>query len=358
MRRPSAGGKKSADLPSSRQASSRNNKTPDSDRKGKKKATKKVTKKSASPRDIMEGIVEGEVASTMSTEAIIFLNEAVGPMRTPRSSEDSPKSADAPAVATALATAPASPPPPPARAPPALDKSVMMCTNCAFKHYAYCDSCPRCGVTTAPAIATTVAVAVEQAVVTATSAATPTPTPTTMAMPTTIEEAAKQVQLLFMSNFMAVASTPAAAPRRPDPALEAQRCVATAMALNRCLVTANERVKTFNFDLDQLVGFDMQNVTIGVVGEGEAAKHCAKLMGAFTIPFGGKVLCTADGVGGEKTTAEDLHAKADILAFHGDSAAVDASVIGALKPTAMVLVSAAACDMGALVTALEQKKIG
>ena len=72
------------------------------------------------------------------------------------------------------------------------------------------------------------------------------------------------------------------------------------------------------------------------------------LLAPAAPPEGANTAGDGDGVCGVPAVPHEVDA----------SAAVDASVIGALKPTAMVLVSAAACDMGALVTALEQKKIG
>ena len=61
--------------------------------------------------------------------------------------------------------------------------------------------------------------------------------------------------------------------------------------------------RQFNFDLDDLVGFDLQNVTIGVVGGGKAAAHCAKLFSAF----GGKVIgACPDALSGGKPPADGL----------------------------------------------------
>ena len=67
---------------------------------------------------------------------------------------------------------------------------------------------------------------------------------------------------------------------------EAQRAVASAMALNRAMLPANARVKSFNFDINGLVGFDMQNATIGVVGDSAAAAASIKYFGAFAKASG------------------------------------------------------------------------
>lgn len=95
----------------------------------------------------------------------------------------------------------------------------------------------------------------------------------------------------------------------------AQQCVAMCMALNRCLIPATARVRNFNFVLDSLVGFDMQNASTVVVGQGTAAERCASLFGAF----GGTVsLACPEALGGNTTAAElsQLLAAADIVAVH------------------------------------------
>ena len=150
-------------------------------------------------------------------------------------------------------------------------------------------------------------------------------------------------------------------------AVEAQQSVAMCMALNRCLVPAVARVQRFNFDLDNLVGFDMQNATFGVLGSGEAAAACATLFGAFS----GTVLraCPSQLVGaGEAPEAvasaeqlADVLAKSDVVAIHAPSAAtaaasawLGADALKLMKPGATLLTSSATlCDLEAISTALE-----
>jgi len=262
--------------------------TPESNRK-KKAPAKKKGGKNGSPRDVTSQLNDATVDSGMSEEAAALFEEALAPLREAPSAEK---------IA-------------PAALPVTTAKTWATCNLCTFKCLQTCKVCPRCN-----------------------------------------EPIAATASRIGKFPVAAAASTPPAAPAIDAAAYEAQRCVATAMALNRCLVRANERVKKFNFDLDSLVGFDMQNVTIGVVGDGDAAPICSKLMGAF----GGTVVSKPAGA----TDLAELYAKADILAFHpakGAPPILTAATLVGLKPSVMILAPSVACDMEALVSALETKQI-
>ena len=213
---------------------------------------------------------------------------------------------------------------PPVSSPPSTP--FRTCTSCTFQHYASCTTCPRCGVA-----------------------------------PNKIKEAgiievAEPVSIL--TNV--VEADPAAA--------EAQCAIALCTTLNRALVPANLRVKQFNFDLDDLVGFDMQLTTVGIVGDGAAAAASAKLFGAF----GGTVLsaCPEQLKGsepsnelGEQLELSELLARANIIAVHVDPTSrsksfVDADFLARMQPRSMLLVSnTALVDMPAALSALQAKSL-
>nr|AAP76314.1 putative D-lactate dehydrogenase [Mastigamoeba balamuthi] len=73
---------------------------------------------------------------------------------------------------------------------------------------------------------------------------------------------------------------------RYSPNAVAEHAVTLAMALNRRIVSACNRVKQFNFSLEGLQGFDVAKRTVGVVGTGAIGKITARIM----IGFGAKVL--------------------------------------------------------------------
>jgi D-lactate dehydrogenase len=63
-----------------------------------------------------------------------------------------------------------------------------------------------------------------------------------------------------------------------SPYAVAEHAVGLLFALNRKLITSNERVKHFNFDLNGLVGMDLNNKTVGIIGTGKIGSVMAKIM--------------------------------------------------------------------------------
>ena len=72
--------------------------------------------------------------------------------------------------------------------------------------------------------------------------------------------------------------------RVPDysPYAIAEHTVAMILALNRKLIIANRRVKDLNFSLNGLVGFDLYNKKIGVIGVGKIGKVLVKILNGFS----------------------------------------------------------------------------
>lgn len=61
----------------------------------------------------------------------------------------------------------------------------------------------------------------------------------------------------------------------------AEHAVSLLLTLNRKLIESNQRVKHFNFNLDSLIGFDLNNKTVGIVGTGRIGSVMAKIMHGF-----------------------------------------------------------------------------
>ncbi|WP_044397549.1 2-hydroxyacid dehydrogenase [Lacinutrix sp. Hel_I_90] len=61
----------------------------------------------------------------------------------------------------------------------------------------------------------------------------------------------------------------------------AEHAVSLLLALNRKLIESNERVEHFNFDLNHLIGYDLNNKTIGIIGTGRIGSIMAKIMHGF-----------------------------------------------------------------------------
>ncbi len=75
---------------------------------------------------------------------------------------------------------------------------------------------------------------------------------------------------------MTVANVPAYSPYSV-----AEHTVALMLALNRKITRAHARVREMNFNLDGLVGFDMNGKTVGIIGVGKIGEVLAKIMTGF-----------------------------------------------------------------------------
>jgi len=61
----------------------------------------------------------------------------------------------------------------------------------------------------------------------------------------------------------------------------AEHSVALMLALNRKLIRADQKVKTHDFSVDNLIGFDMHNKKIGLLGLGKIGSVLAKILHGF-----------------------------------------------------------------------------
>jgi len=66
-----------------------------------------------------------------------------------------------------------------------------------------------------------------------------------------------------------------------SPHAVAEHAVALILALNRKICRAHSRVQDLNFSLDGLVGFDLYEKTVGVIGTGQIGSVFAKIMRGF-----------------------------------------------------------------------------
>ncbi|HKR07440.1 MAG TPA: 2-hydroxyacid dehydrogenase [Bacteroidia bacterium] len=110
--------------------------------------------------------------------------------------------------------------------------------------------------------------------------------------------------------------------RVPDysPYAVAEHAVALMLALNRKLMRAHNRVRELNFTLDGLVGFDMHDKTLGLIGTGKIGSVLAKIMNGF----GCKIIATdlvenkelIEKYNVEYVDCETLCASSDIISLH------------------------------------------
>ena len=100
----------------------------------------------------------------------------------------------------------------------------------------------------------------------------------------------------------------------------AEHTVAMMLTLNRKLIRAHHRIMELNFSLNGLVGFDMNNKTVGIIGTGKIGSVLARIMHGF-----GCHILAYDKVESielvkkfdvEYTTCESLCQRSDIITLH------------------------------------------
>lgn len=104
-----------------------------------------------------------------------------------------------------------------------------------------------------------------------------------------------------------------------SPHAVAEHTVALILALNRKTHKAYNRVRDANFSLERLVGFDLENKTVGLIGTGKIGQVFADIMMGFGCsivaydPYPNEAL-KKKGV--RYFTKEEVFEKADILSLH------------------------------------------
>ncbi|MFD2915813.1 2-hydroxyacid dehydrogenase [Psychroserpens luteus] len=100
----------------------------------------------------------------------------------------------------------------------------------------------------------------------------------------------------------------------------AEHAVALLLAVNRKLIESNFRVSHYNFNLDNLVGFDLNKKTVGIIGTGKIGSVMSKIMNGFGCKLLGYDIVEntdlIDKYDMKYTTLVDLCNKADIISLH------------------------------------------
>jgi len=104
-----------------------------------------------------------------------------------------------------------------------------------------------------------------------------------------------------------------------SPYAVAEHTVGLLLALNRKLHRAYTRVRETNFSLDGLLGFDVHDKTVGIVGTGKIGTIVARILNGFGCHLLAYDLypndeCRALGV--EYVELDDLFARSDIITLH------------------------------------------
>jgi D-lactate dehydrogenase len=162
---------------------------------------------------------------------------------------------------------------------------------------------------------------------------------------------------------MTVARVPAYSPHAV-----AEHTVAMMLSLNRKLHRAHARVREGNFALDGLLGFDMHDRTVGLVGTGRIGTVVARILtgfGCHVLAYDVAVNPECAGLGVHYRSLDELWAHSDIVSLHapltGDTRhMVDAAAIARMKDGVMIINTSrgALVDTTALIEGLKSGHIG
>ena len=152
-----------------------------------------------------------------------------------------------------------------------------------------------------------------------------------------------------------------------SPYAVAEHTVGLLLALNRRLYRAYNRVREGNFSLQGLVGFDINGLTVGIIGTGVIGE---KVVGIFR-GFGCKILChdvrendQVKALGGKYVTRETLFAESDIVSLHcplleSTYHMIDSAALAQMKQGVTLLNTSrgALIDTSAVIDALKSGRI-
>ena len=148
----------------------------------------------------------------------------------------------------------------------------------------------------------------------------------------------------------------------------AEHAVAILLALNRKLILSNQRVKQFNFDINNLIGFDLKNKTVGILGTGKIGSVMARIMHGFGCKLLGfdimenRTLMVDYEL--EYVSIKELCKAADIISIHlplntETHHLIDKALIELMKPNAIIINTArgAVINTKDVIDALVNEKI-
>jgi D-lactate dehydrogenase len=153
-----------------------------------------------------------------------------------------------------------------------------------------------------------------------------------------------------------------------SPHAVAEHAITLILALNRKIHRAYARVREGNFALDGLLGFDMFERTVGIVGTGKIGLVVARILAGF----GCRVLAydvvpseEVRAIGVEYVSLDHLWARSDIITLHAPLTPetrhlIDAVAIARMKPGVMIVNTGrgALVDTPALIAGLKSGHIG
>lgn len=152
-----------------------------------------------------------------------------------------------------------------------------------------------------------------------------------------------------------------------SPHAVAEHTVGLMLTLNRKFHKAFNRVRESNFAIDSLLGFDMHERTVGIVGTGQIGTVTAKILAGFgcRLLFHDRFENVACRALGEYVPLDDLFARSDIITLHcpltpDTHHMIDGRSLGRMKPGVMIVNTSrgALVDSRAAIEGLKSRQIG
>ena len=150
-----------------------------------------------------------------------------------------------------------------------------------------------------------------------------------------------------------------------SPYAVAEHTVGLLLCLNRKIHKAHNRIRENNFSLSGLIGYDLHEKTIGVIGYGEIGQVFAKIMSGFScnvIFYDPYAESTCDEH--KKVELEYLFAHSDVISLHcplsdANHHLMDATNLAKVKQNAVIINTSrgALIDTQAIIGSLKSKKI-
>ncbi|MEJ6476076.1 2-hydroxyacid dehydrogenase [Pseudoalteromonas piscicida] len=149
-----------------------------------------------------------------------------------------------------------------------------------------------------------------------------------------------------------------------SPEAVAEHCIALMLTLSRKTHKAYNRVREDNFDLNGLLGFNIYNKTVGIIGCGKIGQALVSILNGF----GANVLVYDPNIGEGPYTLVSLDillAQSDIISLHcplneHTYHIIDDAAFAKMKPGVMLINTSrgALLDSKACISALKSKQLG
>lgn len=153
-----------------------------------------------------------------------------------------------------------------------------------------------------------------------------------------------------------------------SPHAVAEHAVALMLALNRKTHRAYTRVREGNFSLDGLLGFDLFDKTVGIIGTGRIGMALAHILRGFGCRLLAHDVVQDEafvGLGGEYTSLDQVLSRSDVVSVHCPLShqtkhLIDDDAIAKMKRGVMLINTSrgAVVESRALISALKSGRIG